>query len=327
MASRIDEYLTYHRVSKQIGDIDPAHGMLRYLCDRFELNIEQRYWLAFLYALTYCGPSVFFVYNEFPDFETLNKGRMERWWTSYGREQIICQTDRRWCRSNNQFVDAIESYRKWVGKSTQQQHFLGLTGKAITASERYGRVYENAKSLYTFGQFTLFLYLEALDTITDLHLAPSTLDLDKAWSCRYGLYYAYGMDEAITDTQAPIPTFLQADTIRCWNDLLLRIDDGSNVWNIETTLCAYRKFYRGKRYLGYYLDRQALEIAKMQDKVRNGVAWEVLWQFRQEHVPFLYRVENVADTRRLVKGIPPAWTQMREADTTEALRTGTVNLG
>ena len=89
--NRIQSYLRYHSESQKIGDIDPAHGMLEYICNRFELNLEQRYWLAFVYALTYCGPSTFYVYNEFPDFENLDAGRLERWWKGRGRQEIICQ--------------------------------------------------------------------------------------------------------------------------------------------------------------------------------------------------------------------------------------------
>lgn len=305
------EYLAYHHISKEIGDIDPAHAMLRYICDRYELNIEQRYWLAYVYALTYCGPSTFFVYNEFPDFETLNRGRMDRWWESYGREQIICQTDRRWCRSLNQFVDAIENYQHWVGKRTQQERFHAIATGA-TSERRYDQVYREAATLYTFGQFTLFLYLEALDTITDLQLAPTDLDLNKAWSCRYGLYYAYGYREAVTDSETPIPPELRAMTAATWQDLRQRVNDGSNVWNLETTLCAYRKYHRGKRYLGSYLDRQASEIAKLQTRVKHGVDWDVLWQFRDENVPREYRVELLTTPAKLAKGFPANWVYSRE---------------
>jgi len=55
-----------------------------------------------------------------------------------------------------------------------------------------------------------------------------------------------------------------------------------NIWNIETTLCAYKKFKKGKRYIGYYIDRQRKEIEKMQHNVSDGVDWSVLWQFRNE---------------------------------------------
>jgi len=326
--SRIQEYLAYHQESARAGDIDPSYAMLRYLCDRYELNDEQRYWLAFVYALTYCGASTFFVYNEFPDFENLDSGRMNRWWYSYGREQIICQTDRRWCRSRNQFVDAIESYRKWVGHQTQAEHFARVATGA-TPEERYNRLYKSAECLYTFGQFSLFLYLEALHTITSLNLAPTDLDLDKAWSCRYGLYYAYGLDDWITDLEAPIPIEARSQTTEAWTDLRLRLSQlptPPTVWQTETVLCAYRKYHRGKRYLGYYVDRQALEIAKMQDHVRTGVCWDVLWQFRDEtYMDKSYLVEKTEPWEKLAKkGLSDKWKLLRDAQTTVLLHEATL---
>jgi hypothetical protein len=328
--SRLEEYLAYHAVSAQTGDIDPAHAMLRYVCDRFELNVEQRYWLAFLYAMTYSGASVFYAYNEFPDFENVNTGRLERWWTARGRQEIICQTDRRWVRSMNLFVPAVTSYTKWVGDRTQHQHFSRLA-TADTPEARYNTIYKAAKGLHSFGQFALFLYLEALHTITPLDLCPTNLDLRQAHSCRSGLLYAYGLDQWILPEDAPPPSEAWPVVDEKWADVrsALRRDahflehDVPNVWNIETTLCAYKKYHRGKRYLGYYVDRQALEIAKMAEHVKSGVCWDVLWDFRQETYTSEQLVENTANPVKLAKGLPERWKVERAkftADTLELAR-------
>lgn len=306
--SRLAEYLAYHRESAKVGDIDPSYAMLRYVCDRFELTDEQRYWLAFVYALTYCGASTYYVYNEFPDFENVDSGRLQRWWTTRGRAEIICQTDRRWVRSGNMFVPAVESYRRWVGQRTQAEHF-GLLATAATPEARYEAVYAAASTLHSFGQFSLFLYLEALHTITPLDLAPTDLDLNVAHSCRNGLCYAYGYDHWLTESEAPTPPGAHHDIELAWRDVLnqlrLAVEPPPTVWQVETTLCAYKKYKRAEqRYIGYYLDRQAVEIAQMADHVRNGVAWDVLWQFRQETYPHHFRVEEAASG--LLKGVPPA---------------------
>jgi hypothetical protein len=253
---------------------------MRYICDRYELNIEQRYWLAFLYGLTYNAASAFYVYNEFPDWENVNIDRMQRWWDSEGREKIVCTTDRRWVRSSNLFVPAVESYNYHIGSDSQEEAFSDFICYA-TPEERYDTIYRWAKQLVSFGQFSLFLYLEALDAITHLELRATQLDLSKAWSCRNGLCYAYGFDDAITDNEMPTPLDWEPHIKSAWNDLLDRLPEAT-VWNIETTLCAYRKWRDGKRYIGYYLDREADQIAVMQSHVPDGVFWDVLWQYRQE---------------------------------------------
>ncbi len=289
--------------------------MLVYLCDRFELTIEQRYWMAFLYSTCYCGPTTFYFYNEFPDYENVNVGRLHRWWFDRGRAEIICQTDRRWVRSSSMFVPAFDSYRKWLNGRTQHEHFAAVaTGD--TPEERYRRLYKSATQLHSFGQFALFLYLEALHTITPLDLAPTDLDLNIAWSCRNGLYYAYGMDEFIEDTESRTPPAAVQQTHEKWASLratLAGLEEPPTVWQTETMLCAYRKFHRRKRYVGYYLDRQALETAKMTAHVRNGVSWDVLWQYRAETYQPSQLVENVSPWEKLaVKGLPESWKSLRE---------------
>jgi hypothetical protein len=47
-------------------------------------------------------------------------------------------------------------------------------------------------------------------------------------------------------------------------------------------LCAYKKYRHGKRYVGYYIDRQLEEIEKMERNVPTGVAGVHFWEFRQE---------------------------------------------
>ena len=55
-----------------------------------------------------------------------------------------------------------------------------------------------------------------------------------------------------------------------------------NIFQVETTLCAYKKYRYGKRYVGYYIDRLFNEIKQMETDIPEGVAWEVLWDFRRE---------------------------------------------
>lgn len=321
--SRLDQYLAYHTESARIGDIDPSYSMLLYVCDRFELTVEQRYWLAWIYAMTYCGASTFYVYNEFPDYENVDVGRLQRWWDERGREEIICQTDRRWVRSSSLFVPAFRSYHQWVGTFGQHEHFSILTRGYETPEARYDAVYRSARELYSFGQFSLFLYLEALHTITPLELCPTDLDLNMAWSCRNGLYYAYGLDQYIDDAQTPIRLEAREATALVWADLrstLAKLEDPPTVWQTETMLCAYRKFHRGKRYVGYYLDRQAEEIAKMQDHVRDGVCWGVLWQYRAESYDKANLAEQSGGMRRLATS--PQWRERQRQRTMEVVRSG-----
>lgn len=277
------DYATYHRQSMDAGDVDPSYSMLRYVCERFDLNVEQRYWLAWLYATCYCGPTVFYVYNEFPDFENVDEGRLERWWRA-NKQRLVFQTDRRWVHSRNQFVGMFRSYRQAIGPVTQAQRFEQLRSKHPTLN--YRNCWDAFERMYQFGRFAMFLYLEAVHVVTGFPMEPPSMCLADADSCRNGLALAIGRKDLNTHGTSlrltkPQHAFLQGRFDAMVAEMK-RQDERNGVWNIETTLCAYKKYRYGKRYVGYYIDRQHGEIESMARKVPRGVEWQVLWDYRAE---------------------------------------------
>jgi hypothetical protein len=281
-------YREYHLESMKIGDVDPSYEMLRYVCNRFELNMEQRFWLAFLYATCYCGPTVYYIYNEFPDFENVDEGRLQRWW-SENKSKLYFQTDRRRIRSNDQFCAIFRSYKEKVGTLTQEQLFntfkSPIRGEPFASQHTYDLAWREMSDLYQFGRFSMFLYLEAVHVVTGFKMRPSSMKIEDAESCRNGLAFAIARNDLLTLNDERLNPkqmkYLQAKFDRLCSDFQ-RFDTKNSVWNIETTLCAYKKYRLGKRWVGYYLDRQADEITWMQDAVKTGVDWSVLWDYRRE---------------------------------------------
>lgn len=265
-------YLDYHVRSSEMLDIDPSNDALVYIAERWELTGEQRYWLAFLYSTCYCAPTAFYMIQEFPDYENVDVGRLQRWWDK-NKNKCVFQTDRRRVKTSNEFVPTFKSYREWVGSGTQQQKFYQF--KAPRQDWSYQLIYDEAMKIRNVGRFTLFIYLEMVNLLTDFKCEPLTIDWAYADNCRKGLCAAYGEEDVQHSS---------------WLDLkLLEVQkkvkkkcEHSNIFNIETTLCAYTKFLKGQRYVGYYLDRQKKEIEQMQANVTTGVCWDVLWQFRKE---------------------------------------------
>lgn len=281
-------FAKYHAASIEIGDVDPSYAMLRYLCDRFELNIEQRFWLAFLYATCYCGPTVYYIYNEFPDFENVDEGRLKRWWEE-NKEKLYFQTDRRRIKSNDQFVQIFRSYKEKIGGVSQRIFFNSLKSPHPDPVERLYHTYEIAwnemSDLYQFGRFSMFLYLEAVHVVTGFPMLPRSMDIKDAESCRNGLAYALQRPQFLTGDGKTL-SHLEMLVMQNEFDLLVKRlreeDPRNNVWNIETTLCAYKKYVRGDRWVGYYLDRQHDEIKFLEESVKDGVDWSVLWDYRME---------------------------------------------
>ncbi len=273
----------YHNESLDAGDVDPSYEMLRYVCKRYELNTEQRYWIAFLYATCYCGPTAFYMYNEFPDFENVDAERLRRWWDQ-NRQRLYFQSDRRWVRSRNQFVDMFLSYRNKIGRMRQEQLFRSF--QTPDPRGTYERAWQEMSQLYQFGRFAMFLYLEAVHVVTLFPMKPPGMNMSEAESCRNGLALAIGRPDLNThDSGSKISMQNQVYLQAQFNALVAKMERDNprnTVWNIETTLCAYKKYRYGKRFVGYYLNRQADEITTMQLAVPDGVDWSMLWTYRKE---------------------------------------------
>jgi len=259
-------YEDYHNNSMLKKDVDPSVICLKYISDRFELNLSQRYWVAFLYGTNYCAVTTFLMYNEFPDYELVDLKRLKKWWID-NKQNLIFQTDRLRIKSNDQFIDSFISYKKLV-KNNQQQYF-----KQAKTPLQAENLITNIKY---FGRFSTFNYLDVLNQITDFKICPTHLNMVEAESCRKGLCYAINkknwVDEKLTKQRAKI---LHNEFISMTKKM------NGNIYQIETTLCAYNKYNKNQRYIGYYIERMRQEIIKMENKF-NGVAWEVLWQFRNE---------------------------------------------
>jgi hypothetical protein len=267
MNGKIIPYIEYHKQSAAMKDIDPANDCLVYIADRFELNIEQRYWLAFLYSTCYCASTVFYIYQEFPDFENVDLGRLERWWKA-NKNKCVFQTDRLRIKSNDQFVPTFKSYRDWIGKQSQQEAFYKM--KTGYPTVNYDNAFLYAGMIKNVGRFTLFIYLEMVNLLTDFKCAPRKIEWKHASNCLKGLEYAmeqedlegFGHDQAFEEVMKKLKR--------------------SSIFSTETTLCAYAKYMKGQRYIGYYIDRQKKEIEKMKENVKTGVCWRVLDEFRKE---------------------------------------------
>lgn len=266
-------FIDYHVQSSLIRDIDPANDCLLYVAERFELSEEQRYWLAFLYSTCYCAPTVFYIYNEFPDFENVDVGRLQRWWDS-NKQKTVFQTDRLRIKTQNKFVETFNSYRNWVGELSQQEAFERIAGPDPVGN--YTNAFYELGKIRNVGRFTLFIYLEMISVLTRFKCIPDKIDWKHADNCRIGLNYSVGLVDDMSTKE------LDEEMARVINHFERTGCEHSNIFNVETTLCAYKKYCHGKRYVGYYIDRQLREIEKMKQNVTTGVAWRVMDEFRIE---------------------------------------------
>lgn len=279
MKESLKKYIEYHKSSMEIKDVDPQNDCLKYICNRYELNIEQRYWIAFLFACSYSATTTFYIYNEFPDFENVNIERMERWWEN-NKDKTIFQTDRLRIKTQNKLTECYKSYKSLI-KSSQDKFFKEKC-KSFSEKENYDNLFNEVLKIKNFGRFTAFIYMELLKEICNLSIYPTRLDVKNALSCRNGLCYAFGYDDYVDKKLSYEQIeFLEKKFKEIHNYINKKVFP-SSPWNIETTLCAYKKHLRGKRYVGFYIERQRKELEKIQNQVKHGVDWSVLWEFRKE---------------------------------------------
>ena len=270
---RIAEYLKYHADSSRAMDIDIQVEAVAFLCQRFRLDREQRLWLSFLFASTYCMATAWSVFRRVPSFDAMPPAAQERWWRSE-RQGLLFQTDRAWIRRNNQFCAVVASYRAFVERCAPKTHrqfdaVLAVTRDGKTPEERYERLVADTH-ISKFGRFAMFLYSELLYH-AGLDVRP-VLRLAEARSVRNGVVFAMGLEKT---------AYTRRHGRKATPEELVTLTDGLNrivaavqkqdilarhrsLWSIETTLCAYKKWHLGKRYVGYYVERTIREVVKMQ---------------------------------------------------------------
>jgi hypothetical protein len=287
--SNWDLFKQYYKLMMYSGDCDPAYPALNYVCDRLESNPNQRYWLSFLYGATYSVPSSYFFFNEFPDPENVNMGRVNRWWEK-NKKRVDFQSDRKKFQNfggKQSFPTCVDSFLRLTNKNPEKAYSKFLEIQDL--EKRYEAVYNFSDNIVTFGRFTLFNFLEALNEITNLKTAPNVLNLREAESSRNGLCYACDKPEFVTLHHSPPKEpinfdFLQQNLVKMKEELQKECPElNVNFWNLETVLCAFKKLFWNDRYFGYYIDRQQEEISFMEKSVPEGVDWSLLWDFRKEY--------------------------------------------
>jgi len=279
----------YYHWSLKTNDCDPALFLMNYVNKRMELNIEQRFWFAWLYANTYNVATAWIIFNEFPDFENVDSKRLFDW-NKENYKRLRYQTDNKW--QKGYLPQMFESYKTNIYSiaKTQVEYFqmccesnnpyknFDITNKMVISN------------FFKFGRYLSWFYLQTLKETCSLNLEPDNLLLKDpaSESHRLGLMYALGMDEAIEGKYKLDKSdydFLDQEADLIMNEMRQEYPDVKvDYFSAETTLCAWKKVFRDKhgRYLGYYIDRQAEDIKTCQNDTWIGIDWSLLWQGRQE---------------------------------------------
>lgn len=283
--------------SLEINDCDPALYMSNYFFDRFEYNTEQRLWLTWIYGTTYYWPTAYVVWNEFPDMELVGTDRL-RDWNDSNYSRLRYQTDTKWNKGH--LADQFISYRDAVGDRTQFETITeGFVGDK---TKDFYTLWDRVNTWHKFGRYTSWFYIQSLKQTCGIEV-----DVDSLWlhdhsgskSHRNGMCYAAGKDEWVNEKldadQIDHLEGLGREMLEETKRLYPHVANKADFFAMETCLCSFKKLYRRSRgrYLGYYLDRQAEEIKKVEADGWVGIDWQPMWQARKETIDSKWLMDTI----------------------------------
>lgn len=285
--SRREGFIRWYIWSLKFGDCDPAVWCTNYLNDRFEHNIEEKFWFAWLYGNTYQLPTAWVLKNEFPDFELATLDRIEKW-NLENYKRLRYQTDTKWNKGH--LPSMFSSYKNFIGTKSQKEKFESFYESS--PQQNFDILWNVIKKhLYKFGRYSTWFYLQHLKSTCCLLISPTSLMLDDfsgSRSHRNGLVLALGKDDwyDIKLTKLEYQK-LENEALDILQECISRFPNLENqidFFTMETALCSFKKIFRSNhgRYLGYYLDRQSEEIQQAEKDGWEGIDWNVLWQSREE---------------------------------------------
>jgi len=281
----LEDFINWYRWSLSIKDCDPAIFMTNYLFDRFEHNTEQKLWIAWIYGTTYYFPTTWVIWNEYPDMELVGLDRLKDW-NNKNYKRLRYQTDTKWNKGH--LPAQFESYKNWVGDKTQVEAFAPfLKG---TPQENFDGLWKEIKTnFHKFGRYSTWFYMQTLKQCCGLPVEPSSLMLDDysgSRSHRNGLCFAMDREDWVNVKPTPDMLKTMNDTSQYILEAVKKDFPNTDYYDMETCLCSFKKLFRVSRgrYLGYYLDRQAEEIAQCEQDGWDGIEWRPLWDSRTETV-------------------------------------------
>lgn len=245
---RMKEFVRYHTK----GDGECNGIILKVWADMNRLSGEERFDLSYFFSVTYCVESGIILFKNKEEIKRNPVKKAEEL-----KKYMIFQSDRKYVKMKNRFEVMLSD---WADENIKKN----ITFFPVNGFMDLDSAVKEVESWNMFGRFSAFLFLETLATLLGCPITNTTIDWKNGNTATSGLLNLFGMDEEakVFDSQQKLPFSYEImdqmlqETI---NAVEAQNGDG-NVTKIETSLCAYRKLYKGSRYNGFYLDRMLSEL-------------------------------------------------------------------
>lgn len=252
LEQRLDEFVHYHIH----GDGECNGITLRRWSDIHGLSPADRADLAYMFSITYCVESAIILLKSRSEIQhDIDK------WVNKNKHKLVFQSDRKYIRMKDAFNMCLKFF---FDNHEQIQAFASIgeldLKKWIPAVEQWAY----------FGRFSAYLFLETIAQLFDCPVLNAEMEWENGATATSGLMNLYCYDDEANQfdrTKILVPPFTKDALQLMFEPVLSEIQahgGNSNVTMVETSLCAYRKFFKGSRYNGYYLDRMLEEIYAMQ---------------------------------------------------------------
>lgn len=280
-----------------------VHYALPGIADALQLDLEQRYWLAWLNANTQNPVTSLLLFQAAPRLRDW-EAAVGLWRASY--KMLDWDTDRRYHKAR--FEDAVKGYAAAVDCTCalpQHRYFRSAGGD-------WTGWWTAAHALPTMGRLSTWSYLEYLRILLGPTAVPDadTLmleDIPGSRSHRNGLALVLGHDDWIVDKQlghagvtdavynSGVLGQLGHEAHTLFTEAQQRVGAAADRLSLESALCTYKGWHKPKRrYPGVYNDMLYNRLITAEN--RWGKRFDVLWAARHDALPARLRLEdNLSD--------------------------------
>jgi hypothetical protein len=302
--NRREAFLRFYSWSVEHASFPGAvHYVLPHIARELELDLEQRYWLAWLNANTQNPVTSLLLFQAAPRLQDHEKA-LAFWGTHY--RALDWDTDRRYHKAR--FGDAVRGYAAAMcGTCTNPQHRYFRTGLDWSAW------WNLAYALPTMGRLSTWSYLEYLRILLGPEYVPDadTLmleDISGSRSHRNGLALVAGAAHWVRDDRVVLgPGEVRSVSDKVYTpdvlahlgqegELLLsqaqqRTGGAADRLSLESALCTYKSWHKpNRRYPSVYNDMLYSRLTAAEN--RWGRRFGVIWDARREALPARLRLED-----------------------------------
>lgn len=250
--------------------------------DDERLSNEERVWLAYLYGLTYSCTTAIRLFEVLPSTDNINMKLLRGFWKSE-KNTLWFNPDKRYIKNNDQVIPALQSIKERVlSQYPSLMHWVMSFSK-----DGFHNLYKNILLEWDFfGPMGTYLFFDALYGLCpDFYVDPDHLDWKNSGKTVVeGMAHMLYLDELIGSKEFPLDKFNRAV-----NNLQKHARKPKVL--IESTLCAFRKYFKGTRYLGYYADRMLEECIFVESATSMRNLPDV-WSLRERAIPKELRGED-----------------------------------